>query len=280
MTIATPSIKIARTRASWPITWRRGLLIGHAAAVYAFLYVPILVLVAFSFSQGTSRFGPATLDWYRQLWRDRSMIDSAETSLEVAALSTVISAIIGTLAALALARPATPGRRATRTLLYLPVIIPEVVVGAALLTFFARARWDLGFATIVIAHIGFSISYVAIVVRARLAGFDPALEEAAMDLGAGPVGTFFRVKLPLMVPGIVAGALLAFTISIDDYVITSFVAGSGAVTLPMQIYSVVTKFGVTPEINAVSAVLLAFTVACIALAQWLVSGKTERGAEG
>ena len=151
--------------------------------------------------------------------------------------------------ALALGRHRFRGAGFTRGLLYLPVIIPEIVLGAALVTFFGAASLRLSLATVVIAHVVFCISYVAIVVRARLSGFDRSLEEAALDLGARPVATFVRVTLPLIAPGIVAGALLAFTISIDDYVITSFVAGVGATTLPLQIYSML-KVGVTPEVNA------------------------------
>ncbi len=177
--------------------------------------------------------------------------------------------------ALALGRYAFRGQGATKSLLYLPIIIPEIVIGAALVTFFGVARFRLSLTTVVVAHVVFSISYVAIVVRARLSGFDRSLEEAALDLGARPLQTFVRVTLPLILPGIVSGALLAFTVSIDDYVITSFVAGVGATTLPLQIYSML-KVGVTPEVNAVSTLLLAVTIALILIAQRLQQPPPER----
>jgi spermidine/putrescine transport system permease protein len=166
----------------------------------------------------------------------------------------------------------------TQAMLYLPIVIPEIVLGAALVTFFGAIGLRLSIWSVTLAHIAFSISYVAIVVRARLVGFDKALEEASMDLGASPLQTFFRVTLPILMPGIVAGALLVFTISIDDYVITSFVAGVGATTLPLQIYSMV-KVGVTPEVNAVSTLLIIVTVAMIVAAQRLQQPPSEKGAQ-
>ena len=156
------------------------------------------------------------------------------------------------------------------------MIIPEIVLGAALVTFYGVLAFRLSLWTVVIAHVVFCVSYVAIVVRARLSGFDVSLEEAALDLGARPLATFWRVTLPLITPGIVAGALLSFTISIDDYVITSFVAGVGATTLPLQIYSML-KVGVTPEVNAVSTLLLAVTIVLILIAQRLQQAPLERG---
>jgi spermidine/putrescine transport system permease protein len=191
-----------------------------------------------------------------------------KNSLIVAVAATVISTIVGTLVALALARREFRGRGATQAALYLPIIIPEIVIGAALVTFFGVVEMRLSLVTVVVAHVAFCISYVAIVVRARLAGFDRSLEEAASDLGASPWETFRRVTLPLILPGIVAGALLVFTLSIDDYVVSSFVAGVGSTTLPIQIYSML-KVGVTPEVNAVSTLLLLLTVVLIAVAQRL-----------
>jgi spermidine/putrescine transport system permease protein len=255
--------------------WGRRLLAAHTALVYLFLYAPIAILVAFSFnaSRQTASWSGFTLDWYRQLLGDPSLFRAVRTSLTVASAATAAAVLLGTPAALALARHDFRGRRATQALLYLPVIIPEVVLGAALVTFFGAVGLRLSIATVVIAHVVFSVSYVAIVVRARLAGLDPALEEAARDLGAGPFETFRRVTLPLALPGILAAALLVFTLSIDDYVITSFVAGVGATTLPLHIYSML-KVGVTPEVNAVSTLLLAGTVALIVIAQYL-SGKNS-----
>jgi spermidine/putrescine transport system permease protein len=217
------------------------------------------------------------LQWYAELFRDALIREAVGNSLIVGGLATAIATVIGTLAALAMARYRFPGKAATGALIYLPIIIPEIVLGAALVTFFGVCHWQLGLDTVVLAHVAFSISYVAIVVRARLAGFDAALEEAAMDLGAGPWGTFWRVKLPLMMPGIVAGALLVFTISIDDYVITSLVAGSNSTTLPLLIYSML-KTGVTPKVNAVSTLLLLFTVVLIGVAQRML--RERKSGEG
>ncbi|MFL6234036.1 MAG: ABC transporter permease [Thermoanaerobaculia bacterium] len=251
--------------------WPRRLLAAHTALVYLFLYAPVAILVVFSFnaSRQTAFWTGFTLDWYRLLLGNELLFRAVRNSLVVAGAATALAVLLGTPAALALARFSFRGRRATQALLYLPVIIPEVVLGAALVTFFGAIQLRLSLWTVVIAHVVFSVSYVAIVVRARLAGLDPALEEAARDLGAGPFETFRRVTLPLAAPGILASALLVFTLSIDDYVITSFVAGVGATTLPLHIYSML-KVGVTPEVNAVSTLLLAGTVVLIVLAHRLL----------
>lgn len=254
----------------------RRLLAVHTALVYLFLYVPIAVLVVFSFNAArqTAMWDGLTLDWYRKLLGNDALLRSVRNSLLVAGITTVIATVLGTLAALALGRYDFRGKRGTRALLYLPVIIPEVVLGAALLTFFGVIEMRLSLRTVVIAHVVFSISYVAIVVRARLSGLDPSLEEAARDLGAGPFETFRRVTFPLIFPGIAASALLVFTLSIDDYVVTSFVAGVGSTTLPLHIYSML-KVGVTPEVNAVSTLLLAVTMVLIVLAHRLLRSSSE-----
>jgi len=256
--------------------WHRRLLAAHSALVYLFLYAPIAVLVVFSFNAArqTAFWDGFTLDWYRRVFADGALLRAARNSLLVAAWTTAAAVLLGTPAALALARHEHRGQRATQALLYLPVIIPEVVLGAALVTFFGAVELRLSLWTVVIAHVVFSVSYVAIVVRARLAGLDPTLEEAARDLGAGPFETFRRVTLPLAAPGILASALLVFTLSIDDYVITSFVAGVGATTLPLHIYSML-KVGVTPEVNAVSTLLLAGTIVLIVLAHRLLQGDPQ-----
>jgi len=257
----------------------RGWLAAHAWLVYLFLYAPIAILVVFSFNRGrqTAVWEGFTLEWYRNLVHNELIRAALRNSLIVGVVSTVIATVLGTLVALALGRHRFRGEGFTRGLLYLPIIIPEIVLGAALVTFFGVLAFRLSLVTVVIAHIVFSVSYVAIVVRARLSGFDRSLEEAALDLGARPLATFGRVTLPLIAPGIVAGALLAFTISIDDYVITSFVAGVGATTLPLQIYSML-KVGVTPEVNAVSTLLLAVTVVLIVIAQRLQQAPSGKAA--
>jgi spermidine/putrescine transport system permease protein len=258
------------------VTSRR-LLAAHTVLIYLFLYLPIAVLVVFSFNAArqTAVWDGFTLDWYRRLAADGRLLGSVRNSLLVAGVATIIATVLGTLAALALARYRFRGRGSTDAVLFLPVILPDVVLGAALLTFFGATGLRLSLWTVIIAHVVFSISYVAVVVRARLAGLDPSLEEAARDLGAGPLETFRRVTLPLILPGVVASALLVFTLSIDDYVVTSFVAGVGATTLPLHIYSML-KLGVTPEVNAVSSLLLAGTVTLIVVAHRLMQSETRR----
>lgn len=265
-------------RPARPVSWERRLLGWHSLLVYLFLYIPIVVLILYSFnrSKQTAAWEGLTLDWYLRLFHNDLILRAVKNSLIVAVITTVVATVIGTLAALALARGSFRGKGPTQAALYLPIIIPEIVVGAALVTFFGVVQMRLSLVTVVIAHVAFCISYVAIVVRARLAGFDRSLEEAASDLGAGPWDTFRRVTLPIILPGIVAGALLVFTLSIDDYVITSFVAGVGATTLPIQIYSML-KVGVTPEVNAVSTLLLLLTVVLIVIAQRLQQDPTAKG---
>lgn len=220
---------------------------------YAYIYFPILILIIFSFN--TQRINVHwegfTLQWYKVLLQDGDVLLATRNSLVVALISTVISTIIGTMAALALQRYRFPGYGAAESTLYIPVIIPEVVMGIALLAFFALIGLTLGLGTITIAHIAFNIPFVALVVRARLHGFDKAIEEASMDLGANELTTFRRVTLPTIMPGVLSGALLAFTLSLDDYVITYFTAGPGSTTLPLRIFSMV-RFAVTPEVNALS----------------------------
>lgn len=261
---------------------RRRWLLAHTALVYLFLWLPIGVLAVFSFNSGkqTAVWRGFTLDWYRRLLANDALLASVRNSLIAAALTTLIATVLGTLAALALRRPSGlsggGGRGSTLALLFLPMVMPEVVLGAALLTFFGTIGLRLSLTTVVLAHVVFSVSYVALVVRARLAGLDPALEEAARDLGAGPFETFRRVTLPLILPGIAASALLVFTLSIDDYVVTSFVAGVGSTTLPLHIYSML-RVGVTPEVNAVSTLLLAGTIVLIVAAQRLLRAPSPEG---
>ncbi|MFN7943605.1 MAG: ABC transporter permease [Thermoanaerobaculia bacterium] len=261
-----------------PFSWERTLLSLHSWAVFVFLYAPILILIVFSFnkSRQTAIWTGFTFDWYGKLFDNELILRAVRNSLMVAGITTVVATLIGTMVALALARLDFPGRGMTQAMLYLPIIIPEIVMGAALVTFFGVVGLRLSIWSVVVAHVTFSISYVAIVVRARLAGFDRALEEAALDLGATPWMTFWRVTFPITLPGIVAGALLVFTISIDDYVVTSFVAGVGATTLPLQIYSML-KVGVTPEVNAVSTLLLLMTVVLIVVSQRLQQGPSSTG---
>lgn len=258
----------------------RRILGMHAAFVYAFFYAPILILVVFSFSADrlVGRWGGLTFDWYREFWGNDQLTQFHDgaifTSLKVALASTVISVILGTLAALSLERFRFRGQRVFDALLYLPIIIPDVTMGIMMLIFFAEgiefmdSVFGLGFskgiATITVSHIAFNISFVSVVVRARLAGMDNRLEEAAMDLYASRWKTFRFVTFPQILPGIAGGALLALTLSLDDVVVTQFSAGPGATTLPVFVFSLIRK-GVTPMINAVSVVMLVASLLLVAL---------------
>jgi spermidine/putrescine transport system permease protein len=237
---------------------------------YIFLYAPILILVVFSFNN--SRFNVVwrgfTLDWYIKLFEDTKILEALKVSLIVALASTAISLVIGTLTAWAMYRYSFKGKRIFEGLLYLPIIIPDIVMGISLTLFFVLIKFRLGMASIIIAHVAFNISFVMVVVRARLQGLDRTLEEAAMDLGADEVTTFFKVTLPLLSPGLIAAALLAFTLSFDDFVISFFTAGVGATPLPVQIYSMV-KLGVSPVVNAISTLVLIVSFILVALAEKL-----------
>ncbi len=247
----------------------------NAALGFAFLYLPIFILVIYSFND--SRFNAVwrgfTLDWYGNLLQgvtdntvsDVMIWDPLKNSLLVATISTLLATIFGTMIALGLERFRFPGRNILEAILFLPIIVPEITIGISLLVFFSLGfqlienflgiRLVLGLPTVIIGHIVFSISFVVVIVRARLAQVDPVLEEAALDLGANEWRTFFRITLPLIWPGIFSAALLAFTLSLDDFVITFFTAGVGSTTLPLFVYGMI-KFSVTPAINAISTLML------------------------
>jgi spermidine/putrescine transport system permease protein len=248
---------------------RNPFLTVFAAAVYAFLFAPVVVLIVFSFND--AKRGLAwrgfTLDWYPRLLANDELLDALGVTLQVGVIAVLISTVLGSLLGLGLARLRFRGRAATETLLLVPMVTPEIVMGLSLLLFFLQlfdAKGSVG--QLSIAHVTFCISYVAVVVRARAANMNPGLEEAARDLGASAWGAFRHVTLPLIMPAVISGALLAFSLSFDDYVVTTFNAGVGSSTLPLYIYSQV-KFGVTPEINAISTIVVAGTALAI-LAAW------------
>lgn len=243
----------------------------HAWLVYAFLYLPILVLIIFSFNN--SRFGATwegfTLKWYGVLFARQDVREALGNTLLVAFSSTAVSVVLGTLLGLGLWRYSFKWRTPLTFLMVTPIVIPDVVMGVGLLMLYALMRaylfdFNNGFWTVLLAHVTFQISYVALNVRARLAGFDHNLEEAARDLGANGLRAFTQVTLPLALPGIMTGALLAFTLSLDDFVVTYFTSGSGFKTLPVLIYTNV-KRGITPDINALSALLVLFTALALLL---------------
>jgi spermidine/putrescine transport system permease protein len=245
-------------------------ILGVSLLVYAFLHLPILVLVVFSFndSKFSVDWAGFTMEWYYRLLERPDILRGLKASLIVGGVSTVISAVFGTMIALALARHRFRGRRAFEGFLYVPIVTPEVVVGISLLILFALVKIPLGLTTIIIAHVAVCLSFVVIVVLARLGGMDRNLEEAAMILGADEVTTFWKVTVPQLWPGILAGALLAFTMSFDDFVITSFVSGSGSSTLPIVVYGMVRR-NVEPSINAISTIVLLVTTGLIYLADRL-----------
>lgn len=245
----------------WPLRlWM--LLVG------LFLYAPLFVLVLMSFndSRRTTQWRGFTLDWYRRVFEDWELVQSLLNSLTIAALSTAISLFLGTLAAIALWRFRFPARPLIEGGFSLPIVVPEICMGVAMLIFFARVMpwpaglpWPLSLGPIVIAHVSFSFPFVAVVVRARLQSFDRSQEEAARDLGASNWQALWDVVIPHLRPALLAGALLAFTLSLDDFVITFFTAGPDTVTFPVKVYSMV-RFSVTPKVNAISTLLLVLTV--------------------
>ena len=226
--------------------------------VFAFLYLPILVVIGFSFSAANNvgTWGGFSLRWYERMLGNRPLIHALQNTLWMALFSTIVATVLGTAAALSLDRYRRWVSKGTfDAVLYMPVIIPDVTMAVMLLLWFTQIGLPLGRGTIILAHIAFHISFVAIVVRARLANMDPAMEEAAADLYASRWATFRRVTLPLIMPGVLGGGLLALTLSLDDVVITSFVQGPGSTTLPVHVFGLIRR-SVTPEINAVSTLMV------------------------
>ena len=264
-----------------------------AILVYIFLYAPILVLVVFSFNsskanivfEGMVNRGPCgPFYWYCQLFQNEDVIDATRNTLIIAVTSTITATIIGTMAALALQRHEFRGKRISETALYFPIVTPEIVMGIGILVLFSAffgwinqalalapdRRLSLGLATVIVSHIAFSVPFVILTVRARLHGFDNRVEEAAMDLGANEFTTFRRVTLPLIAPGVLAGAMLAFTLSLDDFIITFFTTGPGATTLPIYVYGLLRRT-VTPEVNALSTIWILVVLVAVAISQWFQS---------
>jgi len=242
----------------------------YATLVYLFLYIPIVVLIAFSFNDSKLNvvWTGFTLKWYASLFHDGDIINAFQTSLMLAIISTVISTMVGTITAVGMYRYNFKGKSVLDGLLYIPILIPEIVMGVSLLALFSMVSIPTGFTTLLISHVAFSVPFVVIVLKARLDGFDKSIEEAAMDLGANEWQTFTRILLPIIMPGIISGALLAFTLSLDDVIISFFVSGPDSMTLPLKIFSMV-KFGVTPTINALSTLLLVVTLVLVIVTEYL-----------
>lgn len=241
------------------------------ALVYLFLFVPIVMVVLFSFngSRLVQIWTGFSLKWYGIAWTDPSILDALRTSLIVAIVNAALATVFGTLAAIGMQRVGRRARTAFELMVYGTIVTPEIVIAIASLLFFVTINVDLGIPTIVITHVVYNTSIVALIVRARLVGMDRTLDEAAADLGATPLQTLRRITIPLLYPAILAGALLAFTFSFDDFVLTFFVSGATSTTLPLRIFSML-RFGVSPVVNAVATVMLAVTLVCIFTASIIV----------
>lgn len=272
--------------------------------VYIFLYAPILVLIIFAFNSSRTnvlfggfitQFGPLSMEgstvvqspcgpfhWFCELAKNREVMGATRNTLTIAIISTISSTMIGTLAALALQRYNFKLKTFTQVSLYIPIVIPEIVMGIGILVLFSQvftllngllgitgdARLGMGLQTVIVSHIAFSIPFVTLVVQARLQGFDKSIEEAAMDLGANELITFWRVTFPTILPGILSGGLLAFTLSLDDFVITFFTTGPGSTTLPIYVYGLLRRI-ITPQVNALSAVWVMIVFSIMLLMQWM-----------
>lgn len=244
------------------------------ALVFAFLYVPIGVLVALSFNAGglPTAWTGFSVKWYGALLANRDILSAAFNTLTVAVVSTIIATVLGTLLALGIETRRRKGR-ALEALVFAPMIIPDIVLAISLLSFFSLLKFPMGLHTIIVSHVVFNLAFVSAVVRARLKSFDWSVTEASADLGASAFTTFRRVTLPLILPAVIAGALLAFTLSVDEFIIAFFTAGAGraSTTLPMQIFAMI-RFGVTPEINALATLVMIVSVAALTLSQRLNKG--------
>ena len=244
---------------------------GVLVLVFAFLYIPIAVLIALSFNDAglPTAWSGFSLKWYGALAGNRQILSAALNTLIVASISTAIATLLGTLLAIGVETRRRKGR-ALEALIFAPMIIPDIVLAIALLSFFSMLNVVMGLHTIILAHVVFNIAFVCAVVRARLKSFDWSIMEASADLGASAFTTFRRVTLPVIAPAVIAGALLAFTLSVDEFIIAFFTAGAGraSTTLPMQIYAMI-RFGVTPEINALATLVIAVSVTALAISQRL-----------
>ncbi len=285
-------------------TRRTPLILVMTVLVYFFLYAPIFVLVTYSFNSSKTnivfegfitQFGQTKLvdgnviqspcgpfHWFCELAKNNEVMNAAKNTLTIAFISTFTATIIGTLAALALERYNFRLKAFSELALYIPIVIPEIVMGIGILTLFSQvfnylnstfgltgnARLALGLGTVIVSHITFSVPFVTLVVRARLQGFDKSFEEAAMDLGANELVTFWRVTLPMLLPGVLSGALMAFTLSLDDFVITFFTNGPGSTTLPIYVYGLLRRI-ITPQVNALSTVWILVVLSAVLLLQWL-----------
>jgi len=246
----------------------RAAIGSWTALVLIFLYLPILVLAAYSFNASRLNilWTGFTLQWYEQVWSNAPLMRALRNSLIVATATTLLSVALGTAGAWLLHRHRFRGARALQTLIGVPIVMPEVIMGVSLLVLFATVSMPLGFTTVIIAHVTFCFPFVLLAVKARLAGLDPALEEAALDLGATPLRAFWLVIVPCLRPAIIAGGLMAFTLSMDEVIVTYFTASPASATLPLRIFGMA-KVGLNPMLNALSAMLIAATIVIVLCAE-------------
>lgn len=246
-------------------------LLGYwTVAVLIFLYLPIALLVIYSFNDSKLNivWEGFTLKWYSQVWDNGPLIQALKNSLIVASVTTVVSTILGTAGAWLLYRYNYPLSRLINTLVAVPMIIPEIIMGISLLVFFSTIHFQLGYTTIIISHVTFCFPFVLIAVQARLVGVDPSLEEAAMDLGATPLQAFWLVMMPYLLPAIISGALMSFTLSLDELIVTYFTASPGSATLPIKVFGMA-KVGLNPMLNAISTLFIIATVILVVIAESL-----------
>ncbi len=248
------------------------------ALVFFFLYLPIIILVVFSFNTSKMNiiFEGFTLKWYKILLHNRDLLEAFINTMIIAITSTIISTIIGTMGAVALNKYDFPGKSLINKLIYIPIVIPEIVLGISLLSMYTLLKLELGMFTLILSHIAFSIPFVVVSVRSTLSPIILTYEEAASDLGASPITTFLRITLPSIMPGVISGATLAFTLSLDDVVISYFTAGPGSNTLPLKIYSII-KTGITPDVNALSTLMLLATIIILTTSAIYQSRKISEG---
>lgn len=257
--------------------FHKGLNVIFCTLVYVFLFLPISVIVVNSFNATTSKpylsWKGFTFDWYVKLWDNGQLLSSFGNTMIIAIVSTLLATIIGTLGAVGMYKYKFKGKGIINGLLYIPVVIPEIVLGISLLTIFSNVNIPRGMLTLILSHVTFSVPFVIFNVRARLAGYDNSIEEASMDLGANRIVTFFEVTLPVLAPGIAGGALLAFTLSIDDVIISYFVNGQTK-TYPLKVMESI-KSGVSPDVNALSTIILVGTIILVVLTQSNIFSRKE-----
>jgi spermidine/putrescine transport system permease protein len=272
MAEAAPAGSVAAVRWRRPsgVVLQQWFLGGWTGLVFAFLYIPILLLIVFSFNESKLgiRWTGFTTKWYAQLFHDQVLLGFFYNSLFIASITTVLATLMGTVGAWLLYRYRFPARRALGLLIFIPMVMPEVLMGSSLRILFLNADLPLGYFAMIVAHTTFCFPFVLVGVQARLEGIDPSLEEAAMDLGATPVQAFWKVIVPYLMPAIIAGSLMTFTLSFDEYIVSVFVTDAGSQTLPLKVYGMVKK-GLSPELNALSSVFVLVTFLLVMLTQLL-----------